>query len=177
MVNNGEADPRVVFASRDLGTPSVQEVAEGDCFDLGGLVVEAILLLGHTPGSIGYMVHERRVLLSGDAVTPIMCLFFEESQGIDAYRATLAKMGTLDFDRFYTGHHDVGFAKESLASFDACAAYALTARGVPWRHTMLPEFVGTVYLPPCDTTDVDSPDFRALIGPYVPRPRKARRRR
>lgn len=176
MLKHGDAQPDVAFAARDGGKPRYRAIGEGDRLDLGGLTVEAVLLPGHTPGSMGYLVRERRVLLSGDAVTPIMCLFFEENQGIQTYRATIAKMSTLDFECFYTGHHDVGFAKETLASFDACAEYALTARGVPWRHTILPEFVGTVYLAPCNTTDADSPEFRALIGPYVPRQPRTRRR-
>lgn len=172
LVERGTFAEGVAFGPRDGKPPRVAHVCEGDVFDLGGLTVEAVLLPAHTPGSMGYLVRERRALLSGDAVTPIMCLFFPRSQGIEAYRATLAKMSGLPFDRFYTGHHDVGFARQSLASFDACAKYAQTARGITWQHALLSEFVGTAYLPPCDTQDVDSPDFRGLIGPFVPRKKK-----
>lgn len=130
LVEQGIFLPDVPFGVRDGAMPRVRHVAEGDTFDLGGITVEAVLLPGHTAGSMGYLVRERRVLLSGDAVTPIMCLFFEDSLGIPAYRATLAKMGELPFDEFYTGHHDVGFGKDELPSFDACAAYAQSHRGV-----------------------------------------------
>lgn len=159
----------VPFAPRDGVMPRVRSVAEADVFDLGGVSVEAVALPGHTPGSMGYLVRERRVLLSGDAVTPIMCLFFPRSLGVAAYRETLAKMAHLPFDRFYTGHHDVGFAREELASFDATAAWAQEHRGITWQHAIFEEYTGTAYLAPCDTPDADSPDFRALIGPYVPR--------
>lgn len=170
-------DKDVPFGSRDGALPEVRHVAEGDAFDLGGLTVEAVALPGHTAGSMGYLVRERRVLLSGDAVTPVMCLCFEGHLGIDEYRATLAKMAQLPFDTFWTGHHDVAFLRDDLPGFDACAEYAQSHRGVAWRHMLLPEYVGTAYLPPCKTVDADSPDFRALIGPYVPRPRKKRRPR
>lgn len=173
-VGQGLFDKDVPFGARDGILPNVRHVEEGAVFDLGGLTVEAVALPGHTAGSMGYLVRERRVLLSGDAVTPIMCLCFEGHLGIDEYRATLAKMAGLPFDTFYTGHHDVAFLREDLPSFDACAEYAQSHRGVAWRHMMLPEYVGTAYLPPCKTVDADSPDFRALIGPYVPRPRKGR---
>lgn len=172
LVRAGDLSEQVPFALRDGGSPRIRSLEEGDCFDLGGVTIEAVALPGHTAGSMGFLVRERGVLLSGDAVTPIMCLFLEESLGVPEYRRTLAKMGGLDFERFYTGHHSVGFGKDELASFDAYAEFALTARGAPWRHTQLPEFIGTVYLAPCDTHDPDSPDFRALIGPYVPRERK-----
>ncbi len=172
LVGNAELDGSVPFALRDGESPRTSIVQEGDVFDLGGEMVEAVALPGHTTGSMGYVVQGQQVLLSGDAVTPIMCLFLEESLDIAAYRKTLAKMAGMDFQRFYTGHHDVPFAKESLASFDACAEFASKDLGMPWRHTMLPEYVGTVHLAPCETEDVDSPDFRALIGPYVPRYKK-----
>ncbi|MBR3158839.1 MAG: MBL fold metallo-hydrolase [Atopobiaceae bacterium] len=176
LLENGTFDETTPWALRDGRRPRVLEVGEGDVFDLGGTTVEAIALPGHTPGSMGYLVRERRVLLSGDAVTPIMCLFFKESLGIGTYRQTLAKMAELPFDRFYTGHHDVSFPRTSLPSFDACAEYALTDRGSTWRHTLLPDFMGTIHFAPCDTTDVDGPKFRALIGPYVPRPPRKRKR-
>ncbi len=169
LLERGTFTGSVPFGPRDGKPPRVSSVGEGDVFDLGGLSVEVVSLPAHTPGSVGYLVRERRVLLSGDAVTPIMCLFFPRSLGIGAYRATLAKMSGLPFNRFYTGHHDVGFARQSLASFDACAEYAQSARGISWRHALLSEFVGTAYLSPCGVDDVDSPDFRGLIGSYVPR--------
>lgn len=177
LLEQGTFAEAVPFGPRDGARPHVRHVAEGDVFDLGGVTVEAVALPAHTPGSMGYLVRERRVLLSGDAVTPIMCLFFPQSLGINVHRATLAKMADLQFDRLYTGHHDVAFAREELASFDACAEFAQTDVGIPWQHALLEEFVGTLHFAPCDTDDVDSPDFRALIGPYVPRKRKGRRSR
>ena len=176
LINRGAFGADTSFALEDGAMPRVTYVHEGDCFDLGGLNVEAVALPGHTPGSMGYLVEEERVLLSGDAVTPIMCLFFGRSLGIAPYRKTIAKMTTLPFDLFYTGHHDVGFPRSSLDGFDAAAAFAQQDRGITWQHSVLPEFKGTLHLAPCDTDDVDSPDFRALIEPYVPRPRRRRHR-
>lgn len=176
LVRRGTFDVRVPFGPRDGSPPRVGHVREKDVFDLGGVAVEAVALPAHTPGSMGYLVRERRVLLSGDAVTPIMCLFFPRSLGIAQHRATLAKMATLPFDRLYTGHHDVGFSCDELASFDECAAFAERDRGITWRHALLCEFMGTAHLAPCKTDDANSPDFRALIGPYVPRPPRKRRR-
>ena len=175
LVGAGTFREDVPFGPRDGALPCVRHVAEGDVFDLGGVTVEAHALPAHTPGSMGYLVRERRVLLSGDAVTPIMCLFFPRSLGVDAHRNTLMKMAALPFDRLYTGHHDVAFSRDSLASFDACAAFAQNDAGVPWQHALLEEFRGTLHFAPCDTDDVDSPDFRALIGPYVPRKRRRKR--
>lgn len=174
LLREGKLDPDDYWAPREGSWPRVSYVRESDTFDLGDLVVEAIALPGHTRGSMGYLVRERGVLLLGDAITPIMCLFFKESLTVPEWIQTIDKLEDVPFDVFYTGHHDVGFAKAELASFRACAEYALADKGLPWAHMFLP-YEGTLHMYRGD--DADAPDFRALIGPYVPRPRKARRRR
>lgn len=169
-------DNGTLRAMRDGGRPDFQKVAEGDIFNLGGVTIEAVSLPGHTDHSMGYLVRERRLLLSGDAVTPIMCLFFQESLSIAAWKNTLRKMERLDFDAFRTGHHSHAFSKEDIASFELLADYAFGATDwMEWMHSFLPGCTGSLYVSPGSTiTDVDSPHFRALIGPYRPRPKKHR---
>ena len=164
------------WAYDDAPETSLSVVHGGDVFDLGGLTVEAVRLPGHTAGSIGYLVRERRMLLSGDAVTPVMCLFSRESLTIAAYRATLARMAELPFDEFWTGHHAQGFAREELmGSFDACAAFAATDAGHPWQSSTIAGEVGTLHIFSGD--DPNSPDFRAMITRREAAPRLRRRRR
>ena len=175
----GLVGEEVPLGLRDGARPVELPVTEGDIFDLGGRTVRAVALPGHTAGSIGYLVEDCSVLLSGDAVTPIMCLFLEESLSIQEWRdQTLTRMASLPFERFYTGHHDHAFTKADLASFDAAGAFALTDRGMEWRHHRLAEFCGIMHLCPCDTLDADSVDFRAVIEPWreLP-PRKKRHKR
>ena len=166
------------FALRDAARPCELPVADGDVFDLGGRTVRAVALPGHTAGSMAYLVEDCGVLLSGDAVTPIMCLFFEESLTIQGWRdQTLARMAELPFAHFYTGHHDYAFAKDDLATFDAAAAFALTDRGMEWEHNRLHEFHGIIHLCPSDTFDADSVDFRAVIDHWHELPPRKRRKR
>ncbi|RRF98823.1 MAG: hypothetical protein DUD39_07655 [Coriobacteriaceae bacterium] len=105
-----------------------------------------------------------------------MCLFFQESLSIEAWKNTLRKMERLDFDAFRTGHHSHAFLKEDIASSKRLADYALGATDwMEWMHSFLPGCTGSLYVSPGSTiTDVDSPHFRALIGPYRPRPKKHR---
>ncbi len=166
------------FALRDGARPRELPVADGDTFDLGGRTVRAVALPGHTAGSMAYLVEDCGVLLSGDAVTPIMCLFFEESLSIEGWAAsTLGRMASLDFEVFYTGHHDHAFPKEVLPSFQTAATYALTDRGMEWEHNRLHEFRGIIHLCPSDTFDADSVDFRAVIDRWHELPARKRRRK
>lgn len=180
VVAEGLVDEAAPFALRDGVRPVELPVADDEVFDLGGRRVRAVALPGHTAGSMGYLVEDCGVLLSGDAVTPIMCLFFEESLSIQDWREqTLARMAELPFTCFYTGHHDHAFGKDVLASFDAAGAFAQQDRGMPWEHNRLHEFRGIIHLCPSDTFDADSVDFRAVIDHWhelPPRVRKGRRR-
>lgn len=159
--------------------PATLLVAEGDVLDLGGIHAEVVELPGHTDGSIGFLVSERRILLSGDAVTPTMCLFFEESLPVEIWLGTLEKMKGPPFDRFWTGHHETAFTKNNLASFEEIGDFARRAPyGMDWQHNILPEFTGTAYLPDeMLTVEADSAEFRCVIGPWRPRPKPSERRR
>lgn len=159
--------------------PRVTYVVEGDELDLGGRRLVCVALPGHTVDSVGYLCPELGVLLSGDAVTPIMCLCFEESLPVAAWRATLAKMGGLPFERFYTGHHRHAFTKADLPSFVAAADFAEKDRGLAWHHAAVADWEGTCHLCPCGTADADSPEFRAVItrGLPAPLPRRSSRPR
>lgn len=176
LAEKGRIDAGTHCAMRNGRRPDFQPVREGDIFDLGGIAIEAVSLPGHTDHSMGYLVRQRKLLLSGDAVTPIMCLFFPESLLIADWKNTLRKMERLDFDTFRTGHHSHAFSKEDIAGFERLADYALGATDwMEWMHSFLPGYTGSLYVSPGSTiTDVDSPHFRALIGPYRPRPKKHR---
>lgn len=166
------------WAFSEGARPRVTHVAEGDELDLGGLTLRCVALPGHTAGSVGYLCPELGVLLSGDAVTPIMCLCFAESLPVSTWRETLRKMADLPFERFYTGHHRHAFTKADLPSFVAAADFVEGGdRGFAWHHAAVADWDGTCHLCPCDTADVDSPDFRAVITQGLPAPLPRRRRR
>lgn len=178
VIDEGIVDEDTPFALRDGARPQERAVADGDVFDLGGRTVRAVALPGHTAGSMAYLVEDLSVLLSGDAVTPIMCLFFDESLSIQDWRdKTLSRMQGLSFTHFYTGHHDHAFPKETLPSFDKAAEYALGDRGMQWEHARLHEFRGIIHLCPCETFDADSVDFRAVIDHWHELPPRKRRGR
>lgn len=179
IVNAGIVPADVRWAIDADTVPATRIVAEGDEIDLGERHITIVELPGHTDGSIGFLLHEERILFSGDAVTPTMCLFFDESLSAEAWLKTVRAMERLPFDRFWTGHHEAAFTKDDLASFEEIGDFARRAPyGMDWQHNVLPEFTGTIYLPDeMLEVEADSPAFRAVIGRHVPRPKPSERRR
>lgn len=167
----GVFPPQEPWCLRDGRMPAFRDVLEGDTLDLGGLTLRAVALPGHTAGSMGYLCPQRELLFSGDAVTPIMCLFFPESLSISRYRETLQKIQLLPVRAFYTGHQARSFSTAELADFDACAAFAQEDRGMYWQHDILPEFRGALHVYRGDSSESD--DFLALISQQIPARRSA----
>ena len=159
----GEGEP---WCLRDGSRPVVKDLSEGHVFDLGGITVETVALPGHTAGSLGFLVRELGVLFTGDAVSPTMCLFFEDSLDVAGYRLTIARMTTLPFERFYTSHHDRTFLRSDLTDFDACAAYCATDPGSEWVHALFSELRGRIHI--YRGTSPDDDDFLALIERDTP---------
>ena len=139
-------------------------------FGLGGVTAVAVALPGHTAGSIGLLLPERRILLSGDAMTPIMCLFFPESLGTEVYLDALGRALELPFDHLITGHHLRLFPKGALEDFRACALAVPGLRGLKFQHDIFPEYTGRLYIYRGENSGDE--DFLALIGPDRPGKRK-----
>ena len=180
VISEGLVTQDTPFGPRDGRRCRLAFLSDKDVFDLGGRTVRVVGLRGHTQGSLGYLVEDERLLLSGDAVTPIMCLFFNESCDIEGWAQTLEAMDALEFDHFMTGHHDRVFKKSDLASFMDAARFAQQDRGVYYQHARLDEYRGVMHFCPCKVDDADSPDFRAVIERWhelVPRKSKGRRAR
>ena len=151
------------WALAECSRPRVELLSEGQVFDLGGVTVEVVALPGHTVGCMGFLARELGVLFTGDAVTPIMTIFFEESASLETYRATLAKMVGLPFERFYTSHHEHAFSRDDLSGFDACAAFCETDPGSAWVHSLFSFMTGRIHI--FRGGDPESCDFRAIIVP------------
>lgn len=88
------------------GNLSVKPLWEGDRIDLGGRVLEVILIPGHTPGSIALLDAERRILFSGDSVQAGTIYMFGQGRNIKAYIESLRKLLKIRnrFDTVYPSH-------------------------------------------------------------------------
>lgn len=61
----------------------------GDVFRLGGVTIEAYSCVGHTPGSMTFLLREERMLLLGDACNYFTFLFFDYCSPVETYRRNL----------------------------------------------------------------------------------------
>jgi glyoxylase-like metal-dependent hydrolase (beta-lactamase superfamily II) len=51
----------------------IKEVKSGQTFDIGGEIIEVVELMGHTPGSVGYLAVSNKWLFTGDAIGSKTC--------------------------------------------------------------------------------------------------------
>lgn len=81
-------------------------VWDGESLDLGDRQLEIIALPGHTPGSIGVLDRNARILISGDPVQDGQIFMFGAQREMHAYIHSLARLeGYRDaFDWIYPSH-------------------------------------------------------------------------
>lgn len=138
-------------------TDNLKDLSEEYVFDLGGLHARVLHLPGHTAGSIGLLLEEKRLLLAGDACTPQMCLFMEGAQELSVYQNTLKLLKREDFDYFVLGHHTKLFPKELLEKFEACTRLAGVKKGHDFYYSLIPRYTGTVYIMEVRNKEVEGP--------------------
>ena len=79
----------------------------GQVFDLGGRKLEVIDLKGHTPGSVGLLDREDRILYSGDGLNTHLWMQLDHSLSIREVQKTFQQVKETyaqDFDWILTGH-------------------------------------------------------------------------
>lgn len=79
---------------------------EGQTIDLGGRVIEAILIPGHTPGSLAYLDVTNRALYGGDSVQNGTIFLFGSGRSLETFLTSMRKLWEQRdrFDRIYASH-------------------------------------------------------------------------
>ena len=125
------------------GTPDyeLEDLSPGEVFDLGGITAECVCLAGHTRGSRGLFLRERRLLLAGDALDPRLQLLGPEAGDTGMLHETLRGVLALPFDEYLTGHGPRPLKKAQaeahlrhLERFETASLTPAVQAGVPvWR--------------------------------------------
>ncbi len=107
-------------------------------FDLGDLEGEVIELPGHSAGSVGIIFRKLRLVLGGDALSPIITLIFKNHGSIEEQRSTIKKSIDLDFDYFLVSHNNKLLKKEILYSMAACLENTEEKRFIKYTYPKPP---------------------------------------
>ena len=108
--------------------PVPTAVADGARFDLGGVVLEAILTPGHTDDSLCLIDRSHRLLFTGDTFYPAPLYTHIDGAGLAAYQQSLARLAAIadEVELILPGHNepvaDVGVLARAAAAFDAIRA-------------------------------------------------------
>lgn len=134
-----------------------QPIRPGQVLELGGMTVEVVGLSGHTPGSIGLLCRELRLLLAGDALSPQACIFFPESLPLSHYAQMLEQAEALPFDRFLSAHFDILFSKHMIREFSRCVSMVGKKRGIEYSFGPLPYIKGRAYVGEARNREIGQP--------------------
>lgn len=129
----------------------------GQALELGGMTVEVVELSGHTPGSIGLLCRELRLLLAGDALSPQACILFPESLPLSHYAQMLKRAEELPFDRFLSAHFDILFPKHMIQDFSRCVSMVGKKRGIEYTFGPLPYIKGQAYVGEARNREIGQP--------------------
>jgi len=97
--------------------PRCTEIDEGYVFDLGGVQLKTYIFGGHTKGGIALYDKTAKNLYSGDAISPFVWLFLNESDSLPHYVASLKKAGNIDFNHLYMAHASLPAEKKALGYY------------------------------------------------------------
>jgi glyoxylase-like metal-dependent hydrolase (beta-lactamase superfamily II) len=94
------------YADSNNNTRMPAAIWEGDKIDIGGIVIECLLIPGHTPGSIALLDRENRRIFTGDTVSNSAIYMFGLGRNLPAYIESLDKLNRLSgsFDKIYAAH-------------------------------------------------------------------------
>ena len=117
-----------------------------DSFDLGDMECKIVPLPGHTAGSVGVYIPKLRLLLSGDAFTPVLLLVFAGHGTVEDEIASINTALALDFDVYLTSHHETPFTKDILRRLLGCLESVGASKGYRYTYPKPPYSDGRLYI-------------------------------
>lgn len=146
------------------GTGNLVPVTEGHVFDLGGMKLEVVELPGHTPGSIGLLDRDQRILYAADAMNADFWLFMEEACPLSVYRQTLSKASGLEFDTMIISHFPAPLPKKVLFDYMDVADHVCYADGLPFSAPLVPEANARIIIRPgYNAEDAGKEGFASIV--------------
>lgn len=119
----------------------IKPMAEGQRFDLGGRVLEAVHIPGHTKGSMAFLDRDHGLLFAGDMIGDgAILMHLEDSLPMTVFAASMRKLQALKpgLRMILPGHNSIPLAPDKI---DEKLQYAQAlidgkAEGVPCHHPL-----------------------------------------
>ena len=111
-----ECDVIKYFEGNEPRSYELKELQIGQLISLGNLNIEVVPLFGHTKGSIGFIVKEESLLISGDALNEGLWLFNYGSLSMTELHKTIKAALEYDFSTYLCGHSHEEYPKNKLIS-------------------------------------------------------------
>ena len=120
-------------------------VSEGHIFDLGGATVEVFEIPGHTPGSIGLLWVEKKIMITGDTVNPQALMHFKSCLPLSVFRDSMQHLIDLSdrWDICLFSHGGTEFGVDMVKKLKKAADHVISGEkvGEPtetrWGEAML----------------------------------------
>ena len=93
-----------------------KEIQIGQHISLGNLNIEIVSLVGHTQGSLGFLIREEGILVAGDALNEGLWLFNYGSLSMEKLYKTIKATMELEFSTYLCGHSTKEYKKDKLIS-------------------------------------------------------------
>ncbi len=117
-----------------------------DFFDLGNLTCEIKHIPGHTKGSIGILIPKLKLFLSGDTLSPSICLNFPNALAVDEMISTLFIIKSYKFEWFITSHHTYAFKKKYIDYLINCCEKSKCEKKCKFISPLNPTYIGKLYI-------------------------------
>ncbi len=142
-IAQGEEFP--LFQQEPVRWKSIHRL-DWEAVELGNMRCLAVPLEGHTRGSVGIWIPSLRLLLSGDALTPVMCLNFQNHMSVEDQYRMLKRVQSMEFDYYLTSHHISKFPKKMLKRMVQCMEHSREGKYYAYQYPRPPYAKGWIYL-------------------------------
>ena len=117
-----------------------------DAFDLGNLECQMIMAPGHSAGSITILIPSLNILLSGDALLPIITFIFPNHGSLQEYKSNLLKLKNLNFEYYITSHSNRLYPKSTIDRMIDCIDRCKDKKFYEYEYPLPPHSKGYFYL-------------------------------
>ena len=117
-----------------------------EIFDLGDIKAQLIPIPSHTPGSVGILLHELELLLTGDSIAPLTSLMFEESLSPEKHAEVLKGLKKHSFSYMLCAHSEKAMERSFLDVFIRFAGDLDSAESYRYRDSIYQNIRAKTYI-------------------------------